>query len=157
MLANVLGSTSGQAIGPSPQETGPAFLGADTDSAAQVQRTHCNTDDKELDDMLTSVLGGGQAAAQAATPAGTAVDTLSAAQAQQMQPETGSRAMANAAEGASAERSAFHLPDSLLDSSMAGSGVGICLWCVWCHDSEGLVISLPWALLQLICGIMLCA
>ena len=147
MLANVLGSASGQASACSAQEAVPAVTAADT---AQAQRTHSQTDDVELNAMLAGVLGGGQASVQAALPAVTAADTVSAAQAQQVQPQTESKADADAAEGAAAEKSAFHLPDSLFDSPLAAAGVSLRLWytcpkcLLLCHDSQGPVVSLPW-------------
>ena len=151
MLAKVQGSTTGQASARSAQEAVPAVAAADPNSTAQAERRHSQTDDMELDAMLASALGGGQAGAQAAAQPVTAADTVSAAQAQQVQPQTESGANADAAEGAAAEKGAFHLPDSLFESTLAAAGVSLCLWCtcpkclLHCHDSEGPVISLPWS------------
>ena len=128
MLAKVLGSASGQASACSVQEAVPAVTAADTNIVAQAQRTHSQTDDMELNAMLAGVLGSGQAGVQAALPAVTAADTLSAAQAQQVQPQTESKADADAAEGAAAEKGAFHLPDSLFESPLAAAGVSLRLW-----------------------------
>ena len=150
MLAKVLGSASGQASACSAQEAVPAVTAADTNTAAQAQRMHSQTDDMELNAMLAGVLGRGQAGAQAASPAVTAADTVSAAQAQQVQPQTESKADADAAEGAAAEKGAFHLPDSLFESPLVAAGVSIRLWCtcpkclLHCHDSEGPVVSPSW-------------
>lgn len=126
MLANVLGSASGQASARSAQEAVPAVAAADPNSIAQAECTHSQTDDMELDAMLASALGGGQAGAQAAAQAVTAADTVSAAQAQQVQHQTESGAKADAAEGAAAEKGTFHLPDSLFESPLAAAGVSLC-------------------------------
>ena len=90
-----------------------------TSTAAGQSKVDSTTEDRELDAMLASVLGtgSGQPGAQVAQEAPPAA---SAAEAQQEQLHQLSKAAEESALGGRADMDAFHLPDSLFGSPLAG-------------------------------------